>query len=332
MNTQWLIDSIVRQVTVLIAQLATAGGVRAPLAHLASSVFVELANELHSQGVSRKVSADMFGMALRAYLRKLRRLEESSTERGRSLWEVVLDFVSQRGSVSRDDVLERFRNDDPLQVRGVLHDMVESGMLFAAGSGSAILYRAASDEELSHLRMSAASTGLDELLWVLIYRGGPLSREELVERGPRDVTALDGALARLLAGGRVQQVGSAEAQRYVALHFHVPLGTEAGWEAAVFDHLQAMVQTISQRLSPSFSAASENDVVGGSTYTFDVWPGHPLEQEVNGCLGQLRARHSELRARVDEHNNLHGLPASYRQVVVYGGQCAFERETTGGES
>jgi hypothetical protein len=34
MNVKILIDSIVRQTTVLIAQLATAGGVRAPLAHV----------------------------------------------------------------------------------------------------------------------------------------------------------------------------------------------------------------------------------------------------------------------------------------------------------
>lgn len=50
MRTQLLIDSIVRQTTVLIAQLATAGGFRAPLAHLAEQVFRDLARALHEQG------------------------------------------------------------------------------------------------------------------------------------------------------------------------------------------------------------------------------------------------------------------------------------------
>jgi hypothetical protein len=67
MNGQLLIDAVVQQVTVLIAQLATSGGLRAPVAQIANQVFVQLAHELESQGVSRKVSADMFGMALRAY-------------------------------------------------------------------------------------------------------------------------------------------------------------------------------------------------------------------------------------------------------------------------
>src|SRR5689334_16034848 len=85
MNVPLLIDSVVRQTTVLIAQLATAGGVRAPLASVANQVFLDLADELNAQGVSRKVSADMFGLALRTYLRKIQRLRESSTEGGRSL-------------------------------------------------------------------------------------------------------------------------------------------------------------------------------------------------------------------------------------------------------
>jgi len=105
MNLQLLIDSIIRQTTVLIAQLATAQGVRAPLANVANQVFLDLANELNQQGVSRKVCADMFGMALRTYRRKIQRLSESSTERGRSLWEAVLSYVDDAGIATRADVL-----------------------------------------------------------------------------------------------------------------------------------------------------------------------------------------------------------------------------------
>jgi hypothetical protein len=70
MNGQLLIDAVVQQITVLIAQLATSGGVRVPVALIANQVFIQLARELESQGVSRKVSADMFGLALRTYQRK----------------------------------------------------------------------------------------------------------------------------------------------------------------------------------------------------------------------------------------------------------------------
>lgn len=122
MNTQVLIDSIVRQVTVLIAQLATSGGLRAPLAHLANQVFVELANELAGQGVSRKVSADMFGMALRAYIRKVRRLSEGRTEPGRTLWQAVLDFVRGENLTARSRVLSRFARDGEIEVSSVFEE------------------------------------------------------------------------------------------------------------------------------------------------------------------------------------------------------------------
>jgi hypothetical protein len=154
-NVPLLIDAVVRQVTVLIAQLATAGGVRAPLAHIANQVFVELANELAAQGVSRKVSADMFGMALRAYVRKVRRLNESSTEHGLTLWKAVLDHLAQTPR-SRDEVIAHFHRDDETQVRAVLHDLTDSGLVFASGANNATLYRAASDAELSRMRQLPA--------------------------------------------------------------------------------------------------------------------------------------------------------------------------------
>jgi hypothetical protein len=130
-------------------------------------------------------------------------------------------------------------------------------------------------------------------------------------------------IARLLAAGRVRR--DAEG-RLAAEEFVVPLGSSVGWEAAVFDHIQAVVQTVCQRLrQTSFGPAP--DTVGGSTYTFDIWPGHPLETEVLGQLAKAREAHGELRRRVEAHNAQVGLPPSYRQVVSYVGQCVLERES-----
>jgi hypothetical protein len=64
-----------------------------PLAQVADQVFSDLVRELERQGVSRKVGADTFGMMLRSYQRRIQPCGESSTERGRSLWEAVLDYL-----------------------------------------------------------------------------------------------------------------------------------------------------------------------------------------------------------------------------------------------
>jgi hypothetical protein len=320
-QTSVLIDSIVRQTTVLIAQLATSGGVRAPLAHVAGQVFAELARELEAQGVSRKVSADMFGMALRTYQRKTQRLRESATVRGRSLWEAVLEFLEGEGVVTRAAVLTRFRHDDQTLVRGVLRDLTESGFVFTSGTGEGVAFRAARADELATLRERDDGSALDALLWSLVYRHGPLGRAQLASLAHVPGEALDAALERLLAQGRIEL----NEELYQSRELLIPLDAAVGWEAAVYDHFQAMVKTICVKLGLT-ADAKEQPLTGGSTYSFSVWEGHPLEAEVKESLQRFRDEQSSLRARVDAHNAQHGLPARHTRVVTYAGQHLIEQE------
>jgi len=135
-NVKLLIDAIVQQTTVLIAQLSTAAGVRAPLAHVADQVFVELSRELEGQGLGRKVVADMFGMALRGYQKRVQRLTESVTVRDRSLWEVVLEYVREREHVTRREVLARFRGGGRGRAARPGHERL--ALRFGAGPGHVV--------------------------------------------------------------------------------------------------------------------------------------------------------------------------------------------------
>lgn len=328
MNTQLLIDAIVRQTTVLIAQLATTGGVRAPVAHIANQVFLDLSSELEAQGVSRKVSADMFGMALRAYLRKIHRLTESSTDHGKSLWEAVYDLLRSRGFVARSEIIDRFSRDDEALVRGVLHDLTENGLVLQTGTGADAVLRAATDGELGEMRKLTGGRA-DELVWAFVYHHGPITEEALHATDALRTADLGAVLGRLVADGRVTLTPSPEGARFHASRLLVPLGSELGWEAAVFDHFHAMVRTVCAKLAGQQRSAPD-DCVGGSTYTYQVWPGHPLEEEVRGTLGRYRGAQSDLRARVRAYNSSHAGPppeAAY-QVVVYGGQHVISDEET----
>ncbi len=329
MNVQILIDSIVRQVTVLIAQVATSGGVRAPLSHVANQVFVELANELEAQGLSRKVSADMFGMALRAYIRKVRRLREGQTERGKNLWQAVLEFIKQEQLTTKERVVGRFKLDGELQVSAILHDLTESGLVFCSGSGRSAVYRAATDDELGRLSQLSDDKGLDEFAWALVFRHGPLTIAELSDQLSKSEAQTREVVERLKQSGRVQ----ADAHDTLrAAEFVIPLGATIGWEASVFDHIQAVIQTICQRLNETSHAAEASEVIGGSTYTFDVWDGHPLEGTVKAQLTELRQRLGDLRQQVEAFNRVHGIAPQYEQVVTYVGQCVLAREQpTNGE-
>lgn len=324
MQTQLLIDGIVRQTTVLIAQLATSGGLRAPLAHVAAQVFVNLAQELEAQGVSRKVGADMFGMALRTYQRKTQRLRESATVRGRSLWEAVLEFIQSEDLVTRGRIQQRFRHDDQTLVRGVLRDLTDSGFVFASGSGAGTAYRAARPEDLAKLQGADDHAAMDAMVWSIVYRNGPMQHGEIAGQASVPPDALDAALARLADQGRVEVDTSGAAPRYRSRELFIPLDASSGWEAAVFDHFQALVRTICQKLG--VQGEPEGDRVGGSTYTFSVWPGHPHEAEVLETLARFRTAQSALRAQVDRHNDAVGIPPEHVQVVTYAGQSLIHQE------
>lgn len=322
MTVELLIHAIVHQTTILIAQLATLGGARAPLAQVANQVFLELARELERQGVSRKVSADMFGLGLRTYRRKIQRLSESATERGRSLWEVVLEYVREHEKVTRGELLLRFSLDDEAQVRAVLRDLCDSQLVVAEGTPNPT-YRASTDEELLALRSIQTEEGVDELVVALMYREGALTLEEIAARVQIGPGVIEGPVGRLVSSGRIQMKLVEGLPRYEARALVVPLGAEVGWEAAVFDHFKAVVRTILLRLGEN-GATSLKDEVGGSTYTLDIWPGHPLAEDVRGTLKSVREMLGELRERVRTYNQSTPRPEQYSRVVVYTGQSLIE--------
>ncbi len=137
MNPRLLINAIVQQTMVFIAQLATAGGVRAPLVNVADQVFRELTRDLLAQGLKKKVIADMFGLGLRTYQRRLQAAEQSKTDAGSTVWEAVLSYLQHHEPVSGANVLTRFAYDDREIVSGVLNDFVNSGIAYRAAVGIA---------------------------------------------------------------------------------------------------------------------------------------------------------------------------------------------------
>jgi len=329
MNVNLLIDALVRQTTVLIAQLATSAGIRAPLAHVADQVFTDLVNGLKEQGVGAKVIADMFGLALSTYHAKVRRLSESRTERGRSLWEAVLAFVRKNDSVVQSKILERFRYDDEATVRGVLSDLSESGLVFRTGRGASTIYRIAGSDQVSE--DARGKTAVENLVWLVVHRMGPVAIAQLTETLPLEESTIRRSLASLVESGKVRIEQRDSDDLYAADDCVLPVGDSAGWEAAVFDHYQAMVTAICAKLNRQGPRSTEGEVVGGSTYGFTVWDGHPYQAEVLGSLERARREMVALRDRVHRYNAAHVAPPDTLGVLAYFGQTTIENTNSTGE-
>jgi hypothetical protein len=325
-NAKLLIDAIVHQTTVLIAQLSTAAGIRAPLAHIADQVFLELSREIEAQGVSRKVAADMFGLAIRSYQKKVQRLTESVSVRDRTLWQAVLDHLAS-GSSSRREVLEHFHRDDPASVGSVLNDLVSSGLVYRTGSGDASVFGMTMERDLTRTRGELSREALVPIVWAIVYRSGGTTSAALREQLTVESEVLDDALQTLEAEGRVTRDGTGEAATYSATTLVVPVDAEHGWEAAVFDHFQTVVRAIGTKVRRGRAHSSHSDVNGGATLTFALPPGHPDKDEVLSLLRRVRMDVNELWNRVQRYNAEHSVPdEGVTAVSFYFGQCVTQED------
>jgi hypothetical protein len=322
MNERMLIDAIVRQTVILIAQLSTADGVRSPLSHVADEVFLGLVKQLESQGLGKKVIADMFGLALRSYQQKVQRLGESATERGETLWGAIHRFLTQVPSASRAEIIEQFKHDEPQNVRSILNDLVETGLVFRSGRGNETCYRVASPEELLELGTSTGSDRLEAnaaLVWLHVYHGSPLRKADLAQLAALSDTALEAAIERLVGDGRIRLQERPDGVYCLTEQCLIPLGQAAGWEAAVIDHHRAVLNALAAKVAGGKHVSRASDEIGGTTLSFDVWPGHPYEAEARKLLAQVRNEVIPLWEKVEEYNRDHQAEHSCK-VVFYCGQ------------
>lgn len=333
MDTKLLIDGIVRQTTLLIAQLSTAAGIRAPLAHVADQVFLSLAKEIEAQGVGRKVVADMFGLALRTYQKKVQRLTESASAPERTLWQAVLDVLLEHGSMSRSQLLTKFARDGEKETIGVLTDLVNSGLVYTSGRGAAMLYGVTSSADQQRMSEAHGAESIANMLWVAIYREPGVSVAELARRLPLDEPAIATAVEQLVLDGRVSRADDASAVALRAETFTVPVGSEKGWESAVYDHFQAMVNAIGAKLRLGTVRSARGDVVGGATLSFDVYAGHPHEHAVYGLLEQVRHQVDALWREVRKVNQVRPVSDDERiKVTFYFGQSVDDAEAAAEEA
>lgn len=320
MHTNILINAIVQQTTVLIARLSTAAGIRAPLSHIADQIFVDLANQIEAQGVSRKVAADMFGLALRTYQKKVNRIVGAHADPANTLWQSILDFLTSEGIATRRSILDKFSHEDPQTIGAILNDLVTSGLAYRTGTTEAAQFGMTPEADLRKLVESERSSALISMVWLRIYRDGKSQVSELATRLNVSFQEIADAVRTLDEQGRVQVVDQGEDPSVTAAQFVIPVGSSEGWEAAVFDHYQGLCNAIAQKLSQGAKSSQFSDQVGGTTLSFDVYSGHPHEQQVRELLQTVRLMTDTLWNEVAEYNRMHPPPSHSEKITFYAGQ------------
>ena len=271
----------------------------------------------------------MFGLALRTYQKRVARLTESVTESQQTLWAAVLDYVVKRGeSVPRDEVIHRFRYDGERQVASVLNDLVSSGLLYRSGRGDNCVYGATSEQDYARYAKSSRQGPLSDVVTITVYRNADCTFADLAAILPFDEEELRDALSEAIAEGRIEESAAAEPPTYRASTVTVPVGSEKGWEAAVFDHYQAVCTAVSKKLAAGAAKSEHADLIGGATLSFDISPGHPFEHQVKTLLQRVRQDVNVLWMAVDAYDKANPIPEEEKtRLVFYFGQYMDEPDS-----
>ena len=129
---------------------------------------------------------------------------------------------------------------------------------------------------------------------------------------------LAAAVAALTADGRVSRQTLDGNDVFTAEQLLIPLGEAAGWEAAVVDHHRAVLNAIAAKVTSGSRNSAKSDEVGGTTLTFDLWPGHPKEQEVRRLLATTRAAVLPVWEEVTESNKSQQGSGAYQDHFYFG--------------
>ena len=133
---------------------------------------------------------------------------------------------------------------------------------------------------------------------MLIHQRGPIAWEQLRAQTLLPEEVLERSLQLLAAAGRITIDEQPDGPVYRCDAYEIAFGEPRGWEAAVFDHYQAAVGTIVTKLRDARLVADRADMVGGSTYVFDLWDAHPARALVTSLLRRACELAADARAIV----------------------------------
>jgi sialic acid synthase SpsE len=103
------------------------------------------------------------------------------------------------------------------------------------------------------------------------------------------------------------------------------VGSEVGWEVAVFDHYRAVLDALARKLHLKATNPELARWVGGATLVFDLHEQHPMKDEAFALLERVRGEVNSLWQRVSDYNSQHPIPpeAMFPMTFYFGQNVEF---------
>lgn len=318
MNFAGLQARVVPLVAELFATLAAQNPLRMHFADIAGKTLLDIVDNLRDTGISQEAIAASLGLTITGYRAKMRRLRaahragaERAEDEPRTLLERVYAFIDDADEpISEGQVLTHFRGVKIDSIRGVLQFLVRSGVLHRVNLRGERRYQASAQLETGQPTRGDVA--------VLLYRDGPLSVSEAAQRLEMPLDQCSHFISELEADGRLERSLRGTESVWTATGYHIPLDASEGYEAAIWDHLAAVIRAICKKLRLGRHGASLPDKTGGATFTFRIPEDHPLYDEVSNHLAENRVKFEGWLKRAEAID--YSAHAAAREVTVYVGQ------------
>lgn len=314
---------LIRTLFELTAQMSVdvihASGARPDLKHIMDEVFMTFAEQFHEIGLPRSVAADMFGLVVRSYLKRIQNYEENRGEVSQPLWKRILLLIAEEPNIDLETLLSRFPVGYVKSVKTSLNDLCDQGVLVETRRRKVVRYTIGLDTQVEEDKYEQVK----QFVWLLIFNAKqPLTHEKISQtlHPVYSGELIEQCLGDLIAEGRVAQNQSTTPSSYVNNGQETP--PPFGWESAVYMHLHAVFNALMLKLNMMIHDDAPNvpgHYIGGSTWTFRLWEGHPMEDEVLNTLSQQR----EAMQVLFERSKTHEEPEDQEQIYqcdLYVGQ------------
>ncbi|MCK6573895.1 hypothetical protein L6V77_22690 [Myxococcota bacterium] len=323
MNFAGLQARLVPLVAELFATLASKNPLRMYFADIAGKTLLDVVQVLREEGVSQEAIAASFGLTMNGFRDRMRKLQDAhragvAVDAGhRTLLERVHAVIDEQagpdGWTSADALTDAFRGTKNDTLQGVLTFLQKSALIEARGRGAKKAYRVVDAPVADELT--------EHDVQVTLYREGPFTLERLVNRLEAPEGQVEALLGRIRARGELEEREEGGVTSYGARRYHIHWDDVEGYEAAIYDHLAAVVGALCKKLRMRQHAASLKDLTGGATFTFYVPTDDPLWHEVSGYLRENRLRLEDWLTRARALEGQPHAPGTLKRVTIYVGQA-----------
>ncbi|MCC6622250.1 MAG: winged helix-turn-helix domain-containing protein [Deltaproteobacteria bacterium] len=334
-NFASLVERLVPLVAELFATLSSRNPLRMHFADIANKTLLDMVEVLRHDGISQEAIAASLGLTINGFRSKMKTLRLRYREGGgdlvddsyapKTLLERVYAYIDETAGargVPGAALSAQFRGVKADSLNGVLHFLVKSGLLSVSGEGRSRVYRV--------VNRPVAGPGFVDAM-VMLFREGPMTLFHLAQRLGLPPSTCAEFIERLKDADRIEEtIGADGTVRYRVTEYYVPVDATEGYEAALFDHMSAVVGAICRKVRGGVHRATMRDQNGGATFSFDVREDDPLFPEIAGFLERMRAQldswHERATAAQEAEAGGEARSGTRRRITIYLGQMVEDLE------